>query len=227
MRRHFLAPIRVRVGNGGSAMSKSSDFDWASLDEQMKQFLPTSFGKKPVEKPKISKASFETTKRIDSKIIPVDPPTSDKAVDNESKSDTDKQADKESEDEEEIYDNEEETENLPVSHEIILKDHAHAVTAIALDPAGSRLISGGRDDYLKAWDFNGMDQTFKPFLTVEKAAGGTPVCDLQFTITGDQFLVCSGEMQGRIFDRDGNLKEETVKGDKYLRDLRNTKFAWN
>lgn len=48
--------------------------------------------------------------------------------------------------------------------------------------------------------------------------------DLQFSITGDKFLVTSGEMQAHIFDRDGCLKNETVKGDPYLRDLRNTKY---
>jgi hypothetical protein len=52
------------------------------------------------------------------------------------------------------------------------------------------------------------------------------VSDLQFSITGDKFLVTSGEMQARIFDRDGCLKNETVKGDPYLRDLRNTKYAY-
>jgi len=34
---------------------------------------------------------------------------------------------------------------LPVSHELVLKGHSRAVTSIAVDTPGARLLSGGYD----------------------------------------------------------------------------------
>ena len=41
--------------------------------------------------------------------------------------------------------------------------------------------------------------------------------------TGDAFLVVTGSSQPKIYDRDGHELGEFVKGDMYIRDLRNTK----
>ena len=43
------------------------------------------------------------------------------------------------------------------------------------------------------------------------------------TLTGDAFLVVTGSSQPKIYDRDGHELGEFVKGDMYIRDLRNTK----
>lgn len=38
-----------------------------------------------------------------------------------------------------------------------------AISALALDPAGARLITGGYDFDVKLWDFAGMDNTLQSF----------------------------------------------------------------
>ena len=40
---------------------------------------------------------------------------------------------------------------------------------------------------------------------------------------GDAFLVVTGSSQPKVYDRDGHELGEFVKGDMYIRDLRNTK----
>ena len=99
------------------------------------------------------------------------------------------------------------------------------ISAITIDPAGSRLITGGRDCTVKLWDFNGMLPPFKPFRTLDEPCGGNPVKiilnimtyhiltvsiylkirDLQYSITGDQFLIASGSAQAKLYDREGSV----------------------
>ena len=45
----------------------------------------------------------------------------------------------------------------------------------------------------------------------------------QRTCAGDAFLVVTGSSQPKIFDRDGHELGQSVKGDMYIRDLKNTK----
>ena len=45
---------------------------------------------------------------------------------------------------------------------------------------------------------------------------------LQFSLTGDRFLVATGNSQAKIFNRDGYQIAECVKGDMYLSDMNNT-----
>ena len=74
----------------------------------------------------------------------------------------------EQEEEEEEDDNDgDDTDYFPVSHEAIMKDHTKAVTALALDPAGARLVTGGYDYDIKMWDFGGMQADFRPFRSME------------------------------------------------------------
>ncbi|KAJ3217710.1 hypothetical protein HDU67_007406 [Dinochytrium kinnereticum] len=136
-------------------------------------------------------------------------------------------------------DDEPEYDILPVTEHISLKDHRRTVSAVTVDSAGSRVVSGGRDGSLKMWDFNGMDQRFLPFRTID--LDNNPVITLhckksntyridimqvrevQFSLSGDSFLVATGNSQAKLFDREGGLIQEFVKGDPYLRDLKNTK----
>lgn len=60
-------------------------------------------------------------------------------------------------------------EDLPITHEITLKDHTKVVSALALDPSGARIISGSHDYDCKLWDFGGMTTTLKPFKSWEPA----------------------------------------------------------
>lgn len=110
---------------------------------------------------------------------------------------------------------------LPTSHEIKLADHARTVSALALDPSGTRLITGSYDYDMKLWDFAGMDRSFKPFRTVQPC-GEHQIHNLQYSLSGDSVLVISGSARAKIFSRDGMEQSEYAKGDPYIRDLRHT-----
>lgn len=45
----------------------------------------------------------------------------------------------------------------------LLLDVSVQVSALALDPSGARLVTGGFDYNVKFWDFAGMDSSFKSF----------------------------------------------------------------
>ncbi|CAG8766452.1 1414_t:CDS:10, partial [Gigaspora rosea] len=96
-----------------------------------------------------------------------------------------------------------------------------SVSALTLDPAGARLITGSYDYDVKFWDFAGMDSTFRPFRTI-KPCGDHQIHHLEYSLSGDQFLIISGTAQAKLYDRDGFEIEEYIKGDPYIRDMRNT-----
>jgi len=110
----------------------------------------------------------------------------------------------------------------PVSHEVKLEGHTKMVSALSLDPSGSRLATGSYDNYVKLWDFNGMDMSLKSFRTIEPEEGNQ-IVDLKFSISGDQILIATNGSMPRLYDRDGILIEEYIKGDPYLQDMRKTK----
>lgn len=109
----------------------------------------------------------------------------------------------------------------PTSHEIKLNDHSRTVSALTLDPSGTRLITGSYDYDMKLWDFAGMDRSFKPFRTVQPC-GEHQLHNIQYSLSGDSVLVISGSARAKIFSRDGIEQSEYAKGDPYIRDLRHT-----
>jgi len=112
--------------------------------------------------------------------------------------------------------------NIPFSHEIQLQEHSRLVSAIDLDPAGGRVLTGSFDYQVKFWDFVGMDTAFRSFRTIEPAEGNQ-IKSIQFSASGDRFLVATGNCQAKIYDRDGSEIDECVRGDMYLTDMSNTK----
>ncbi|KAJ1565449.1 hypothetical protein HK096_002725, partial [Nowakowskiella sp. JEL0078] len=102
--------------------------------------------------------------------------------------------------------------NFPITNEVQLLDHGRVVCALSLDPAGSRLITGSRDCFVKMWDFAGMNESLRPFRAIEPC-GGNPITDLNFSTTGDNFLIASGEWIPKLYSRDGVLVNEFMKGD--------------
>ncbi|KAJ3350977.1 hypothetical protein HDU83_009294 [Entophlyctis luteolus] len=118
---------------------------------------------------------------------------------------------------------------IPVTRQIKLSDHRRTVSAVSLDPSGARLVTGGRDCTVKLWDFHGMNDTFRPFRSIDEPCGGNPIRDLQFSNSGDQFLIASGSNQVKLYDREGSAVCEYTKGDMYLRDMKNTNTIriWN
>ncbi|CCM02207.1 uncharacterized protein FIBRA_04287 [Fibroporia radiculosa] len=110
---------------------------------------------------------------------------------------------------------------FPTTHELPMKDHTKVVSALTLDPSGARVLSGSHDYDCKLWDFGGMDWRCKPFKTWEPA-GTYYVHDLKYSNDGQQFLAISGTLQAKLYDRDGEELATFVKGDPYIRDMKNT-----
>lgn len=133
----------------------------------------------------------------------------------------DSDSDSDSEEEEE----EEEKENryrIPLSNEIVLKGHSKVVAALAIDHSGSRVLSGSYDYTVRMYDFQGMNSRLASFRQVEPSEGHQ-VRNLSWSPTADRFLCVTGSAQAKIYDRDGLTLGEFVKGDMYIRDLKNTK----
>ena len=138
----------------------------------------------------------------------------------------------EDEDSDDDDDDDEDEDGFPVSHEMIIKTHERPITAVTLDPAGARLISGSMDCTLKFHDFASMTPTtiraFKsvdPTATKQSANVEThPVHQVLFNpLSANHVLVATALPQAKIMSRDGEVLAEFAKGDMYLRDMHNTK----
>lgn len=114
------------------------------------------------------------------------------------------------------------TNKIPYSHEISMTHGTKPVIALAIDPSGGRLASGGVDYNICFWDFSGMDSSLQSFRTLQPCENH-PIKHLQYSTTGDVVLVISGAAQAKVLDRDGFEKCETVKGDQYITDMARTK----
>lgn len=111
---------------------------------------------------------------------------------------------------------------IPLSNEIVLKGHAKIVSALAVDNSGSRVLSGSYDYTVRMYDFQGMNSRLESFRQLEPFEGHQ-VRTLSWSSTSDRFLCVTGSAQAKIYDRDGLTLGEFVKGDMYIRDLKNTK----
>lgn len=123
---------------------------------------------------------------------------------------------------EDLDDDEEQRRHMPISHELVLEHGTKTVSGLAVDPSGSRLVSGGLDYDVRYWDFQGMDQSREAFRSF-CPADGYPVNSVEYSCTGDKVLVVSGSQQAKVYDRDGIELFECVKGDMYLHDMAKTK----
>ena len=110
---------------------------------------------------------------------------------------------------------------LPISSTIKLEHGKKPISALALDPSGARLLTGGDDYNLKFWDFPGMTQTLEAFRYMEPQ-DGYHIRDLSYSHTGDNILVTTGSATPMLYDRDGFLVSSCVKGDNYLMDASKT-----
>ncbi|XP_058267356.1 WD repeat-containing protein 70 isoform X2 [Hemibagrus wyckioides] len=111
---------------------------------------------------------------------------------------------------------------IPDTHEITLQHGTKTVSALALDPSGARLITGGYDYDVKFWDFAGMDAALNAFRSLQPCECHQ-IKSLQYSITGDVILVVAGNAQAKVLDRDGFQVLECIKGDQYIVDMANTK----
>ncbi|XP_075944727.1 WD repeat-containing protein 70 [Anarhichas minor] len=111
---------------------------------------------------------------------------------------------------------------IPDTHEITLQHGTKTVSALALDPSGARLVTGGYDYDVRFWDFAGMDQGVQAFRSLQPCECHQ-ITSLQYSNTGDVILVVSGNAQAKVLDRDGFNVMECVKGDQYIVDMAKTK----
>lgn len=109
-----------------------------------------------------------------------------------------------------------------VDIQAVIKQHSRVVSALCLDTAGSRFLAGSYDYTVKLFDFGGMSKEMRPFRSFEPHEG-YPIKAVSWSPTGDCFLVVDGSCQPKLYDRDGKELGEFVRGDMYIRDLRNTK----
>ncbi|KAF3436076.1 hypothetical protein FNV43_RR23168 [Rhamnella rubrinervis] len=121
-----------------------------------------------------------------------------------------------------IDDEEENRYRIPLTNEIVLKGHTKVVSALAIDHSGSRVLSGSYDYSVRMYDFQGMNSRLQSFRQLEPSEGHQ-VRNLSWSPTSDRFLCVTGSAQAKIYDRDGLTLGEFVKGDMYIRDLKNTK----
>ncbi|XP_022995759.1 WD repeat-containing protein 70 [Cucurbita maxima] len=122
--------------------------------------------------------------------------------------------------EEEEY--EENRYRIPQSNEIVLKGHTKVVSALAVDHTGSRVLSGSYDYTVRMYDFQGMNSRLQSFRQLEPFEGHQ-IRNLSWSPSADRFLCVTGSAQAKIYDRDGLTLGEFMKGDMYIRDLKNTK----
>ncbi|XP_076944555.1 uncharacterized protein LOC143615275 [Bidens hawaiensis] len=111
---------------------------------------------------------------------------------------------------------------IPLTNEIVLKGHTKVVSALAIDHSGSRVLSGSYDYTLRMYDFQGMNARLQSFRQIEPAEGHQ-VRSISWSPSADRFLCVTGSAQAKIYDRDGLTLGEFIKGDMYIRDLKNTK----
>lgn len=110
----------------------------------------------------------------------------------------------------------------PISRNVTIQHGKKAVTALAIDPLGTRFASGGIDYEVKFWDFVGMDKTLQSFRSLYPC-GNHPIKALDYSATGDNVLIISGMSQAKVVNRDGHDVMECVKGDQYIVDMSRTK----
>ncbi|KAI0114998.1 WD40 repeat-like protein [Daldinia grandis] len=188
-------------------------------DDPMRAFLPTSFGKKHRE--------ADIAAQIDRSKRTVNESTVRKLKSRESDSNNTSGSEDDSDDDPEDED------EYPTSHEMVIKTHDRAVTSLSLDPAGGRLISGSIDCTVKLHDLSSLTPTtirafrsVDPYETKPSSASteSHPIHRVEFNpLAGSLFLCISAHPQAKILSRDGDIVTEFVKGDMYLRDMKNTK----
>ncbi len=83
---------------------------------------------------------------------------------------------------------------IPASHEIVLNHGVKTVSAMSLDPSGSRLVTGGVDYDMKMWDFAAMDASLHSFRSLQPCESHQ-IKTLQYSITGDCILVAAAKAQ--------------------------------
>ncbi len=72
---------------------------------------------------------------------------------------------------------------IPMADHLLLNHGPKPLTAVALDPSGSRVATGGFDFEVKLWDFSGMDKSCRAF-KVFQPSEDQQIKHIEFSPTG-------------------------------------------
>lgn len=120
----------------------------------------------------------------------------------------------------------------PVNHNILThmaefaQVHTKCVTSMAMDPAGSRLVTGSNDYTLQMYDFGGMDASHRPFMEIRSLSseeGQFPLSDVHYSPSGDKIVVATTSSCVKVLNRDGQELIHCIKGDVYVADMSQTR----
>lgn len=95
------------------------------------------------------------------------------------------------------------------------------VSALDVDPTGTRVATGGYDCDVKLWDFGGMTSSLRPFRSWDPSASHG-IRDIKWSPQGDLLLVIPSTPQAQVYTREGTDPLTYKKGDQYIRDMRRT-----
>lgn len=111
---------------------------------------------------------------------------------------------------------------FPYKEHASLKHHTRAVSVLEIEPrSGYRILSGSHDSTMAFWDFGSMNTRFEPFRVIEPFEAQS-VRALRYSPDGKHVLVSASAACIQMHSREGLLEREFVKGDQYIRDLRQT-----
>lgn len=174
--------------------------------------------KLPSKSAKSAASGSDSSDSSDDEFVgPPIPSATDKKKLNDESSNQDEDLHSDEEEKEETLD-----QKIPCSHECRLEHGNKAISALAIDPSGSRLVSGSIDYDVKFWNFAGMDSNLKNFRSI-KPCESHVIRNLEYSATGDKILVIAGSWQAKVLDRDGHEVLECVKGDPYVVDVKRSK----
>ncbi|OEH73996.1 wd g-beta repeat-containing protein [Cyclospora cayetanensis] len=120
------------------------------------------------------------------------------------------------------------TERLPVYGRFTLDCHSPGTTtALSVALKGNRMATGGSDGCLRLWDFgnSAVLSSFRYYRSV-MVSEKHRIASVSFgNSSGSKGVVgvSSGDSCCYIFSAEGELLQQTTKGDQYVRDLNNTK----
>ncbi|WFD42118.1 hypothetical protein MPSI1_000756 [Malassezia psittaci] len=109
----------------------------------------------------------------------------------------------------------------PLDQHIELQDHTKTISALAVDPSGTRVATGSHDYQVKLWDFGGMTQSFRPFRAFEPAEN-YPVVQLAYSPVSRNLLCINATTEPRVYDFQGEELASYKKGNVFMRDMKHT-----
>ncbi|ANB13484.1 hypothetical protein AWJ20_1777 [Sugiyamaella lignohabitans] len=124
---------------------------------------------------------------------------------------------------EETDDSDDDTDYLPISHQLVFRGHDKKVSSVSVDSGGNRFVTSSYDETVKFWDFSGMDSlALNAFRSVEPKEYHQ-VHKVMHSTSGNVVLAVPRFSRSKLYSRDGQELGEYKGGDMYLVDMKNTK----